>query len=107
MLVVKSYIVEEKEYMVVDVTADFMPGPDAIRLLANYREGVGADRVIVRSGSVEPGLRAYDADGVESALTAADYGVLALSRETFEIRLTNYFVAKLHDADSARLARAC
>lgn len=107
MLVVKSYLVEEKEYMVIDVTADFMPGSAAIRLLANYREGVGASRVILRRASEEPRFVVYDADGTESTMTVTDYSVLARDKATFEIHLTNYFVEKLLAADCARLACAC
>lgn len=107
MLVVKSYLVEEKEYMVIDATADFMPGSAAIRLLANYREGVGASRIILRCGSEAPTFVVYDADGTESSMTVTDYSVLARERATFEIHLTKHFVDRLRAADCARLARAC
>lgn len=107
MLVVKSYLVEEKEYMVIDVTADFMPGSAAIRLLANYREGVGASRIILRCGSEKQSFVVYNADGTESTMTVTDYNVLARDKATLEIHLTNYFIEKLLAADCARLARAC
>ena len=102
MMLVQDFVVEDKEYMVLDGTAGFMPGEAAIRLLAHRRQGVGADRVLVFTGTDEvPSFVAFRADGTAEALTAEDYRVLSLSVPTCEIRLTEHFVQKMREADIA------
>ena len=78
MLVVKNYVVNHTEYMVIHGMRDYMPGKEAIRLLAHRRDGVGADFVMVFTGSgQEPSFRLYGADGRERAAGREEYLVLA------------------------------
>lgn len=101
MLLVRNYLVEGKEYMVLDGTSGFMPGSEAIRLLCSRFRGVGADRVIVFVGTEEiPSFKAFAANGVEEEMTAADYAVLARTKEDYEIRITDYFLEKLRAVDA-------
>ena len=73
MMIVRIYKVEKQEYMVMDGTTGFMPGAAAIRLLAHRRFGVGADRVLVFTGSEEiPSFKAFTADGEEQEMQEAD-----------------------------------
>ena len=108
MLLVRLYQVEDKEVMVMDGTQDYMPGADAIRLLASRKSGVGADRVIVYAGKqTKQGFRAFTADGQETELTAEDCLLLSRQQMDIEIRLTDSFVEKMRQADEERLAKAC
>ena len=101
MMLVRVYLVEDKEVMVIDGTAGFMPGPSAIRLLADRHHGIGADRIIVFTGTQEiPSFRVYTAKGEQQAMTAADYRVLARSKEDYELHVTRYFVGQLRQADA-------
>lgn len=107
MMVIQDFVVGDKEYMIVNGTEGFMPGAAAIRLLAHRRLGVGADRVLVFTGTEEvPTFVAFSADGETEKLTAEDYSVLSLSRPTCEIHLTGYFVQCLREADEAEEVRA-
>lgn len=107
MMVVRVYKSENKEYMVMDGTQGFLPGTAAIRLLMHRRHGVGTDRLLVFTGSEEvPSFAAFTPDGEQQALSAADYAVLSRSREDYELRLTNAFVARLRAADAERLVCA-
>lgn len=102
MMIVRNFVVGDMEYMVVNGTAEYMPGAASIRLLAHRRLGVGADRVLVFTGTEEvPAFMAFRADGAVEKLTAEDYRVLSLSRPACEIHLTNYFVQCLREADEA------
>jgi len=107
MMLVRSYLVEDKEIMVLDGTAGYMPGEAAIRLLTS-RQGVGADRVLVFTGTQEvPSFTAFTREGVREELTAADYRILSNSKVDYEIRLTDYFVSCLRAADAAAASAAC
>jgi len=107
MMLVRSYLVEDKEIMVLDGTAGYMPGEAAIRLLAS-RQGVGADRVLVFTGTQEvPSFTAFTREGMREELTAADYRILSNSKVDYEIRLTDYFVRCLRAADAAAASAAC
>ncbi len=135
MMVVRNYVIHGMEYMVVNGIRDYMPGREAIRLLAHRRSGVGADRVIVFTGSgQEPSFRLWGADGEicaagkEEYLVLAHYlrsegiavnaaefvrylgdGILSVTGEklsTIEIRITESFLAKLRDRDEASSAVA-
>ena len=107
MMLVRSYLMEDKEVMMLDGTTGFMPGAAAIRLLAS-RQGVGADRVIVFTGTQEiPSFKAFTSEGVQEELTAADYLVLSRSQADYEIRLTDYFVRCMREADTLNEAAAC
>lgn len=108
MMIVRIYKVEKQEYMVMDGTTGFMPGAAAIRLLAHRRFGVGADRVLVFTGSEEiPSFKAFTADGEEQEMQEVDYAALAKVKEDFEVHLTDSFVRRLRAADSAKMAAAC
>lgn len=108
MMIVRIYRVENQEYMVMDGTTSFMPGAAAIRLLAHRRFGVGADRVLVFTGSEEiPSFKAFTADGEAQEMQEADYAALAKVKEDFEVHLTDSFVRRLRAADSAKMATAC
>lgn len=107
MMLIRSYLVEEKEVMVLDGTAGFMPGGAAIRLLTG-RQGVGADRVLVFTGTEEiPSFQAYTKEGSREEVTAEDYRILSNSRPDFEIRLTEHFVSLMRGADEESEAAAC
>jgi diaminopimelate epimerase len=107
MMLVRNYLVEDKEIMVLDGTAGFMPGAGAIRLLADRHQGIGADRIIVFTGTEEiPSFRVYTADGVQQEMTAEDYRVLSRSHEDFELHVTEYFVGQLRQADAVSVSVA-
>ena len=79
MMMIKNYTTAEKEYMVLNGSTmhDSMPGAAAIRLLADRRQGVGADRVLVFTGThEEPSFLAYEADGTQVGPEAMDYKIL-------------------------------
>ncbi len=134
-MVVKNYVIHGVEYMVVNGIRDYMPGREAIRLLAHRRSGVGADRVIVFTGSdQEPSFRLYGANGEICAAGREEYFILAhylrsegiavnagefvrylgdevlsVMRErmyTIEIRITESFLDKIRDRDKASSAVA-
>ena len=108
MLLVRLYRVEDKEVMVMDSSQGFMPGENAIRLLASREYGVGADRVIVYCGNkLQEGFVAYAADGRAYKLTAADCKLLSREKADCEVRLTDCFVEKMRQADECELAAAC
>jgi len=108
MLLVRLYRVEDKEVMVMDGTNGYMPETGAIRLLASREFGVGADRVIVYCGKQNrEGIRAFDADGSEMELTAEDCLLLSRQQADIEVRLTDYFVGRMRQADEEKLAAAC
>ena len=101
MMLVRVYLVEDKEVMVLDGTAGFMPGSSAVRLLADRHQGVGADRIIVFTGTQEiPSFRVYTAKGEQQEMSAADYRVLARSKEDYELHVTEYFVGRLRQMDA-------
>jgi hypothetical protein len=108
MLLVRLYRVEDKEVMVMDGTNGYMPETGAIRLLARRESGVGADRVIVYCGKQNrEGFRAFAADGSEMELTAEDCLLLSRQQADIEVRLTDYFVGRMRQADEEKLAAAC
>lgn len=109
MLLVRLYRVEDKEVMVMDGSQGFMPETGAIRLLASRESGVGADRVLIYCGKHQKqgGYRAFHADGSESELTAEDVLILSRQQADIEVRLTEYFVGRMRQADEEKLAAAC
>ena len=98
MLLMQDFVVDDREYLVMDSMPDFMPGPAAIRLLAHRREGVGADRVLIKIGD---SFVAYAADGTAGRLSSTDYQVLLHAVPSCEMRLTDSFVRCLRAADAA------
>ena len=78
MMEIKNYTTAEKEYMVLNgSTMRVMPGAAAIRLLAGRRQGVGADRVLIFTGTHEqPSFLVYEADGTQAEAESMDYKIL-------------------------------
>lgn len=107
MMVLHSYRIAGREILVFDGTKGYMPGAAAIRLLAG-RKGVGADRIIVYTGTKEiPSFRVFAADGGEQTMTAEDYRVLSRSWADFELHVTDFFVGLMREADARFAAAAC
>ncbi len=74
-----SYTVNGKEYMVLNASDDtgYMPQSAGIRLLADRHQGIGADRVLVFTGTEEePSMLVYTPEGCEVEADTADYRVL-------------------------------
>ena len=108
MMLVKSFLAEGKEYMVLDGRQGFMPGPAAVRLLMDSQDGIGGDRLVVLTGSVEhPFLMVFLPDGTVVPAGAKEQ-VLLRGKAAFELRLTDSFTARLREADedSESLKRA-
>ena len=78
MMMIKNYTTAEKEYMVLNgSTMRVMPGAAAIRLLADRHQGVGADCVLVFTGThEEPSFLVYEQDGTQADATPMDYKIL-------------------------------
>ena len=135
MIVVRNYVVNDVEYMVVNGMRDYMPGREGIRLLAHHQRGVGADRIMVFMGSDQaPSFRLYEANGMRCEADRNAYLVLAhyLRKEgigvnatelvrylgdealvaggehlpSFEIHLTDVFLSKVRERDEASSAVA-
>lgn len=98
MLLMQDFVVDGREYLVMESMQGFVPGPAAIRLLTHRREGVGADRVLIK---MRDGFLAYSPDGTAGKLSAADYRVLLHAVPSCEMRLTDCFVRRLRAADAA------
>ncbi len=100
MFSIQAYVVEDKEVMVLDGTQGFMPGTAAIRRLCSRWNGVGADRLILFTGTEQhPSFRAFEADGTECDLTAEDLKILSRTDCNLEIRLTDHFVGILQSLE--------
>lgn len=79
MMMVMSYTVDGKEYLVLNASAEgsYLPGTAGVRLLADRRQGVGADRILVFTGTkAEPSLLVYTPEGEAAKAEPADYKVL-------------------------------
>lgn len=79
MLAAKIYQTENDEVMVLSQREceEVMPSAAAIRLLADRRSGVGADRVLLFTGTQrEPSFLVFAADGTELRPEAQDYQIL-------------------------------
>ena len=79
MMMVMSYTVDGKEYLVLNASAEgsFLPGMAGVRLLADRHQGVGADRVLVFTGTkAEPSLLVYTPEGEAAEAEPVDYKVL-------------------------------
>ena len=78
MMLAKDFMLNDVEYIVCDATKGYAPRAAGIELLAHRRYGIGADRVMVFTGtSEEPSFLLYAADGRELVPEKADYLVLA------------------------------
>lgn len=78
MMIVKSFTLDNVEYMVCDSTKGYVPMAAGIELLANRRLGVGADRVMIFTGTKqEPSFCLYYADGTQIVPERRDYLVFA------------------------------
>ncbi len=79
MMVVFSYTMDGKEYLVLNASekGNFLPQAAGVRLLADRHQGVGADRVLVFTGTKEePSLLVYTPEGEEVAPSQSDYKIL-------------------------------
>lgn len=109
MMLVKSFLAEGKEYMVLDGRQGFMPGPAAVRLLMDSQEGIGGDRLVVLTGSLEhPFLMAFLPDGTVVPAGAREQ-VLLRRKADYELRVTDSFVSRLREANETEdsMERAC
>ena len=78
MKVGKKYIVDSVEYLVLDGTSGRMPGQAGLELLADRGLGVGAEYVMVFTGTEqEPSFLLYRSDGQRTETGREAYGVLA------------------------------
>lgn len=106
-------------YIVWDELRGKRPGRAGIALLLSMRDGVGADALLVVPENKPLALRAYDSDGNEIPVGSAarraaslalgsrgalgpkvQSGVADERIERVEVRLTDYFCARLFDAES-------
>ncbi len=136
MKIARHYIIDGVEIMVLDGRDDFMLGSRGMALLAHRKLGVGADRILVFTGTEEqPSFIAYDTDGCFSEARRSDYvvlacylrdcgispnvaemlrnlgmDVLAAARaeiESLEIHITEYFWNKALEQDARMETAAC
>ena len=136
MIITRSYIVNHTEYLVLDGSHGYMPGQEGIRLLAHRREGIGADRVIVFTGSErEPSFQLFDDAGMMMPAAKQDYiALVCYLREQnlaanageigrhlgaqvwevslvevphFEAHVTEHFLGRMKEADRQAEATAC
>ena len=78
MKIAKHYIIDGVEVMVLDGRNHAMPGSNGMALLAHRKLGVGADRILVFTGTEEqPSFIAYGADGSLDEARRSDYVALA------------------------------
>lgn len=104
MMLARGFLAEGKEYLVLEGNLGFMPGSAAIRLLMDRNEGAGADRVLISAGIK---VQAFLPDGQMVPLSARDQQVLGRARADYELRLTDWFVSLMREADeAAELERA-
>lgn len=109
MLLVRSFLAEGKEYMVLDGRQGFMPGPAAVQLMMDRMLGIGGDRLLVIAGGAEHSrLLVYLADGTAVQAGAREQAMLRRKAD-FEFRVTDSFVSRLREADEAdgSMERAC
>ena len=100
MLLTEVFIIDNKEIMIIDAKKGFMPSASSVRILADRRSGVGADRIlVVLNTGVQAEYRVYNQAGELVNMTAADYKALASKVPAFEVRLTDYFVDFLHQME--------
>ena len=119
MMMIKNYTTAEKEYMVLNgSTMRVMPGAAAIRLLADRHQGVGADRVLVFTGThEEPSFLVYEADGTQANAAPMDYkilvrylaeeGIAANPAELAKVFGDQAFVERMKAADAKAERMAC
>ncbi len=129
MKIARHYIIDGVEIMVLDGRNHAMPGSNGLSLLAHRKLGVGADRILVFTGTEEqPSFIAYDAEGSFSEAGRSDYvaltcylrdcgispnvaemlrnlgtEMLAVARagvERLEIHITEYFWKKALEQDA-------
>ena len=100
MVLLKSFLAEGKEYMVLDGRQGIMPGPVAVQLLMDPLEGLGGDRLLVLGDSEHLPIISYLPDGTQVPAGAKEQALLRRKAE-FELRLTDSFVTRLREADEA------
>ena len=100
MLLTEVFIIDNKEIMIIDAKKGFIPSASSVRILADRRLGVGADRIlVVLNTGAGAEYRVYNRAGELVNMTAADYKALASKIPAFEVRLTDYFVDVLLKAE--------
>jgi len=100
MLEVKGYVINGIEYMVMD-GYKYAPEIEGIKLFANRREGIGADRVLV---VFEDSFLTYDKDGIIKESNNNDYLVLNSYLREMERSIKNFDFVK-HLGESALTVR--
>ena len=100
MVLLKSFLAEGKEYLVLDGRQGIMPGPVAVQLLMDPLEGLGGDRLLVVGGASDHLLAAYLPDGTQVPAGAREQALLR-RKAGYELRLTDSFAARLREADEA------
>ena len=100
MLLTDVFIIDDKEIMIIDAKKGFVPSSGSVRILADRRLGVGADRILVvlNAGALVE-YRVYNQTGELVNMTAADYKALASKVPAFEVHLTDYFVDVLRQTE--------
>lgn len=96
MVELHAYLADGRQILMMDGTQGFMPDAMSARMLCDKVDGIGADRLIVFTGTEEvPSFTAYRADGTQENLTAEDYAVLSRVEADYEVTLTDYYVGRL------------
>ena len=101
MMVVKGFVADGKDYLVLDGTKGFMPGPGAMCLLMDKQEGVGADKALILAGSHEhAAICVFLPDGSSLTPDARELQMLR-GKPSYELHLTDSFVGRMQEADES------
>ena len=112
MLKADIYTYNKIEYIVLD-TAAITIDNKGLAALASYRQGVGADRVLLVDKSLEQIIAAVDNKGSYQLLSMEDYQVAntAMGRTEAvqemhyaELRITEYFLQKILPVQQIKIA---
>lgn len=96
-----AYLDDGRQILRMDGTQGFLPDAMTARMLCDKKGGVGADRLLVFTGTeAVPSFTAYLADGTQEDLTAEDYALLARAEEDYSVTLTDDFVRRMQRASS-------
>lgn len=112
MLKADIYNYNKVEYIVLDTT-DITIESKGLAVLASYRQGVGADRILLVDKSLEQIIAAVDNAGSYQLLSVDDYQVAnaamgkaeaAEGMHYAELRITESFLQKLLPAQQIKIA---
>lgn len=112
MLKADIYNYNKVEYIVLDTT-DITIESNGLAALASYRQGVGADRILLVDKSLEQIIAAVDNAGRYQLLSVDDYQVAnaamgkaeaAEGMHYAELRITDSFLQKLLPAQQIKIA---